>query len=112
MALKIREYLTANGKNPFREWLNSLTVAVRARIQARVLRFETGNLGDHKSVGSGVWKARVMFGPGYRIYFGRDGDSIIVLLVGGDKGSQAKNISRAQDFWASYLEAKRHGKAK
>ena len=54
MALTIREYLTANGKSPFREWLNSLTIAVRARIQARVLRFETGNLGDHKGVGGGV----------------------------------------------------------
>jgi putative addiction module killer protein len=86
MALIVREYLTADGKNPFREWLGSLTRAVKARIQARVLRFEVGNLGDHKTVGAGVWEARVMFGPGYRIYFGKDGDSIIVLLVGGDKG--------------------------
>jgi putative addiction module killer protein len=53
-----------------------------------------------------------MFGPGYRIYFGKDGDSIIVLLVGGDKGSQSKDISRAQAFWGDYLEAKRHDKAK
>jgi hypothetical protein len=86
MALTVREYVAGDGKNPFREWLNSLTVA--------------------------VWEARVMFGPGYRIYFGKDGDSIIVLLVGGDKGSQAKDISRAQGFWGDYLEAKRHGKAK
>ena len=95
MALTVREYLTADGTSPFREWLDSLTTAVRARIQARVLRFEMGNLGDHKGVGSG-----------------KDGDSIIVLLVGGDKGSQAKDISRAQGFWGDYLEAKRHGKAK
>jgi putative addiction module killer protein len=77
--------------------------SVRARIQARVLRFELGNLGDHKSVGDGVWEARVMFGPGYRIYFGKDGDAIIVLLVGGDKGSEAKDIARPTDsgaiFW-------------
>lgn len=112
MGLTIREYLTADGKNPFREWLNSLSLAVRARIQARVFRFETGNLGDHKSVGSGVWEARVMFGPGYRIYFGKDGDAIIVLLVGGDKRSQSRDISRAQGFWRDYLEAKRHGKTK
>ena len=64
MALTVREYLKADGKSPFREWLNSLTKAVGARIQARVLRFELGNLGDHKSVGEGVWEARVMFGPG------------------------------------------------
>jgi putative addiction module killer protein len=67
----VREYLTADGKNPYREWLDTLDVAPRARIQARVLRFSTGNLGDHKSVGGGVWEARVMFGPGYRIYFGK-----------------------------------------
>jgi putative addiction module killer protein len=59
----------------------------------------------------GVWEARVMFGPGYRIYFAKDGGSIIVLLVGGDKGSQATDISRAQGFWGDYQEAKRHGKA-
>lgn len=112
MALTIREYLTADGKSPFREWLDSLTMAVRARIQARVLRFEMGNLGDHKNVGSGVFEARVMFGPGYRIYFGKDSDSIIVLLAGGDKASQSKDISRAKGFWGSYLEGKRHGKAK
>ena len=53
-----------------------------------------------------------MFGPGYRIYFGKGGDSLVVLLVGGDKGSQTKDISRAQRFWGDYLEAKRHGKAK
>jgi putative addiction module killer protein len=103
MALTVREYLTADGKNPFREWLGSLTKAVGARIQARVLRFEQGNLGDHKSVGEGVWEARVMFGPG---------DAIIVLLVGGDKGSQAKDIARAQGFWRDSLEAERHGKTK
>jgi putative addiction module killer protein len=112
MALTVREYLTADRRSPFREWLGLLTRAVRARIQARVLRFELGNLGDHKGVGGGVWEARVMFGPGYRIYFGKDGDSVIMLLVGGDKGSQAKDIARAQDFWSDFLEAKRHGKAK
>src|SRR6185503_11916779 len=112
MALTVREYLTPGGESPYRQWLESLTRAVKARIQARVLRFELGNLGDHKNVGGGVWEARVMFGPGYRIYFGKDGNTIIVLLVGGDKGSQAKHIARAQGFWRDSLEAKRHGKAK
>jgi len=109
MALTVREYITFDGKNPFREWLRSLTKAVGARIQLRIQRFELGNLGDHKNVGEGVWEARVMFGPGYRIYFGKDGGSIIVLLVGCDKGSQSKDIRRAQGFWRDYLEAK-HGK--
>ena len=69
--MNVREYLTADGRNPYREWLATLDVTPRARIQARVLRFSTGNLGDHKSVGGVVWEARVMFGPGYRIYFGK-----------------------------------------
>jgi putative addiction module killer protein len=111
MALTVREYVTADGRTPFREWLNSLATAVRARIQARVLRFELGNLGDHKIVGGGVWEARVMFGPGYRIYFGRDRDSIIVLLVGGDKGSQARTSRGLEDsgaiFWRQSGMARR-----
>ncbi|MEO6238876.1 MAG: type II toxin-antitoxin system RelE/ParE family toxin [Vicinamibacterales bacterium] len=111
--MSVREYVTADGKSPFRQWLDSLTTAVRARIQARVLRFELGNLGDHKSVGKGVSEARVMCGPGYRIYFGKDGDSIIILLVGGDKGSQAKDVSRAHGLWRDYLKGQRwHGTAK
>jgi putative addiction module killer protein len=101
MALAIREYQTADSKSPFREWLDTLTKVVRARIQARVLRFELGNLGDHKSVGEGVWEARVMFGSGYRIYFAKDGNATIVLLVGGDKRSQSKDIAKAQGFWRS-----------
>jgi putative addiction module killer protein len=111
MIWRVREYVTADGKSPFREWVRSLAKAVGARIQLRVQRFELGNLGDHKNVGGGVWEARVMFGPGYRIYFGKDGDSIVVLLVGGDKGSQAKDIARAHGFWRDYLKGKRHGKA-
>ena len=110
--LTVREYLTPDDRNPFREWLGTLDGPVRARVQARVLRFEFGNLGDHKSVGAGVWEARLTFGPGYRIYFGKDGGSIIVLLLGGSKASQAPDIRRARQFWRDYLEAKRHGKTK
>lgn len=112
MSVRIREYLTADGRNPFREWLGLLDRRVKARVQARVLRFETGNLGDHKSVGGGVWEARLDFGPGFRIYFGKAGDSIILLLTGGEKSSQTRDIARAQAFWRNYLEATRHGKTK
>ena len=106
MSVNVREYETADGKVPFREWLETLDRAVRARIQARVLRFEAGNLGDHKSVGAGVREARIMSGPGYRIYFGRDGTSLVLLLAGGTKGSQTRDIRRAQDYWRDYLEGR------
>jgi len=110
MKLRVREYVTAEGKNPFREWLNMLDVSVRARVQARIFRFETGNLGDHKSVGVGVWEARLPFGPGYRVYFGKEDQAAILLLLGGDKASQRKDIRLARQFWIDYLEMTRHGK--
>jgi putative addiction module killer protein len=109
MKLTIKEYLSADGKSYFGEWLRGLDISVKARIQARILRFEMGNLGDHKSVGVGVWEARVMFGPGYRIYFGKEGLLVILLLLGGDKSSQAEDIRTARRLWKEYLEGKQHG---
>lgn len=106
MVPTVREYETQDGKCPFRDWLETLDHATRARVQARVLRFETGNLGDHKTVGGGVLEARVMFGPGYRIYFGRDGATLVVLLGGGSKATQVRDIRNAQRYWRDYLEEK------
>jgi len=110
MKLTIREYITPRGKNPFREWLKTLDRGVQARIQARVLRFENGNLGDHKTVGDGVWEALLDFGPGYRLYFGKDGVAVILLLAGGDKTSQSKDIAAAKRYWDDFREAT-HDKA-
>jgi putative addiction module killer protein len=111
MKLTIREYLTPQGKSPFRDWLKSLDIGAQARIQARVLRFENGNLGDHKTVGGGVWEARLDFGPGYRLYFGKEGAAAILLHAGGDKSSQTRDIAAAKRYWDDFREA-RHGKAK
>jgi putative addiction module killer protein len=111
LELTLREYVTPEGRNPFRDWLDALDLSMRARIQARVLRFETGNLGDHKAVGGGVWEARLGFGPGYRIYFGREKRTVVLLLLGGDKPSQRRDVRQAQQFWTDYREATHHGKA-
>jgi putative addiction module killer protein len=110
MKLTVREYVSFDGRSNFREWLDSLAIPVKARIQARIFRFELGNLGDYKSAGNGVWEARVMFGPGYRIYFGKEGNSIILLLLGGDKSSQTRDIRKAQNLWKEYLEALQYDK--
>ncbi len=110
--LTVREYLTDRGRSPFREWLTGLDATARARIQARVLRFETGNLGDHRSVGGDVWEARCSVGPGYRIYFGKPGAALVLLLLGGDKSRQRADIRRARLYWAEYLEAINRGKKK
>jgi putative addiction module killer protein len=91
--------------------VGGLDVVVRARVQARILRFEMGNLGDHKEVGAGVWEARLDFGPGYRVYFGKSGREVVLLLTGGDKKSQTRDIKRAREAWAQYMKERKHGKA-
>ena len=101
---EIREYLSDRGASPYREWLDGLDVSPRARVQARVLRFESGNLGDYKSVGGGVLESRLDFGPGYRIYFGIDKGDRVVLLLGGTKRSQPRDIRQAQQYWAEHLK--------
>ena len=110
MRLVVREYLTADGRSPFREWIETLDASVRARVQARVLRFELGNLGDCKTVGAGVREARMVHGPGHRIYFGLHGRQVVLLLLGGDKRSHPPDIRRAKRLWTDFLEANKHGK--
>jgi putative addiction module killer protein len=108
----VREYLTASGRNPFRDWLDALDVSVKARLQARILRFESGNLGDCKSIGAGVQEARLDFGPGYRLYFGMEGRDLVLLLIGGTKRTQSRDIEQARKFWLDYLERGKHGTAR
>ena len=98
-------YRTAEGEEPFARWFSSLrdSEAV-ARITRRLDRLEAGNPGDCKPVGEGVMELRLQYGPGYRVYFGQDGDTLVVLLVGGDKRSQEKDIKSAVIFWRDYKE--------
>ena len=108
---QVLEFLTAGSRSAYREWLDGLEMTVRARIQARILRFETGNLGDYRAVGDGVCESRVDFGPGYRVYFGFERAQVVVLLGGGDKRTQKRYIRSAKANWKNYLEVS-HGKAK
>jgi putative addiction module killer protein len=99
----IELFVTKTGKIPFTDWLESLRdPSARALIKIRLDRVRLGNLGDHKSVGKGAFELRVNVGPGYRIYYGQVGNRIVVLLCGGDKSSQAKDVKKAQGFWATY----------
>jgi putative addiction module killer protein len=107
--VRVAEYRRTDGRCPFREWLETLDGVTASRIEARLQRFEEGNLGDHKLVAPGIWEARLVFGPGYRLYYGRDGATLIILLVGGDKGSQRRDIIRARWAWAGYLAEKHDG---
>lgn len=101
--MEVNEYTTRTGANPYRKWLDGLRdIKVKARIQARLLRLELGNFGDCKSVGDGVFELRLHFGSGYRVYFGKDGNSVVLLLLGGDKSSQPNDIKTAQEYWSDY----------
>ena len=96
-------YQTKTGKEPFRDWLKSLKDKItQARIERRLERLASSNYGDYKSVGKGVIELRLFFGAGYRVYFAEDGDTLIVLLCGGDKDSQNRDIQQAQAYWQEY----------
>lgn len=96
-------YRDPAGAEPFTDWLHSLRDSrTRRRILQRLFRLESGNFGDCKPVGGGVSELRLFFGPGYRVYFGRDRGSIVVLLCGGDKSSQRRDIRQAQAYWKEY----------
>ena len=97
----------ADGKCPFRKWLEELRDQKAARkIEARVARVRLGNFGDSKPVGEGVIELRIDYGPGYRTYFGRDGNAIVVLLCGGDKSTQERDIDLAKKYWKIYKASK------
>jgi putative addiction module killer protein len=100
---EVRLYADAKGRSPFEVWLNGLRdLNARAIIRERIARLMLGNFGDAKAIGDGVFELRVTFGPGYRIYFAEDGKRIIVLLGGGSKRAQAKDIGRARICWNEY----------
>lgn len=90
------------GNSPFTEWLDDLDSSTRARIEQRILRVSLGNYGDHKVLQDGINELRFTFGAGYRVYFGEDGDTVVVLISGGDKSTQKKDIKKAIEYWKEY----------
>ena len=101
---QLKVYVTEDGRKPFIEWLESLEdKTIRYRIKERLDRVALGNLGDHKFISDGVYELRLVFGSGYRIYYGNEGKEIILLLCGGDKSSQKKDIKKAIAYLENYL---------
>jgi len=103
----VDEYLTRDGESPFEKWFESLNAAAALKVQTVLGRIELGNLGDAKPVGEGVSERRIDFGPGYRVYFGKDGQKLVILLGGGTKKRQSNDIKEAQQRWADYKQQKK-----
>ncbi len=100
---QIIKYQTSGGREPFSEWFERLDWVVQAKVDAYVIRVASGGAkGNVKSVGSGVYEIKLQIGPGYRVYFGLSGAEVILLLSGGDKGSQRRDIKTAIEYWKDY----------
>lgn len=100
---ELRYYVTLNGNAPAEDWLAELRDRKGARIiKVRLDRLSLGNPGDHRAVGLGVWELRIHFGPGYRVYYAEENGQLIILLCGGDKDSQERDIKRAHEYWLNY----------
>jgi putative addiction module killer protein len=103
----VRQFIDRHGRNPYERWFENLESTVRARITVALTKLEGGNFSSAKGVGQGVSELRLDFGPGYRIYFGRDGETVVILLGGGTKKRQQADIKAARMLWLEYKKQKR-----
>ncbi len=104
---EVREYLDAEGNSPYAKWFDRLNATAAVKVATATHRMEQGNFSNVKGVGAGVYEYRIDFGPGYRIYFGKDGDRLVVLLAGGTKKRQDADITAAKSHWHDYKRRKR-----
>ena len=104
--IEVIEYIDYRGRSPFERWLGTLDSVAVIKVRAALARLETGSLSEVRGVGGGVLERRIHFGPGYRIYFGKDGDTLIILLGGGTKSHQQNDIENARRLWREYRRSK------
>lgn len=107
LSIRVLEYLEPSGRSPFRHWFDDLEATTAARVGAYLYRLEEGNFSRVEGVGGGVYELKVDFGPGYRVYFGKDGETVLILLGGSTKKRQRAAIGRAQAAWQDYKRRKR-----
>jgi len=105
--IELRPYIDAAGRNPFERWFLTLNNEAKARVSITLRRLEEGNTSTLKSVQRGVYELKINFGPGYRVYCGKEGDTLVILLGGGTKKRQAADIATAQTLWQQYKAEKR-----
>lgn len=104
--IDIQEFLDGSGRSPFARWFDGLNAVAAARVTVALTRLGQGNFSNVEGVGSGVYELKIDFGPGYRVYFGEDGEQIVILLGGSSKKRQAAGIAAAQAAWAEYKRRK------
>jgi putative addiction module killer protein len=105
--ITIREYIDPKGRSSYARWFNRLNAAAAAKVTTSLVRMEQGNFSTTKGIGEGILECRIDFGPGYQIDFGRDGDALVILLGGGTKKRQQKDIETAKKLWKEYKRWKR-----
>jgi putative addiction module killer protein len=105
-AIRIQEYLDPSGKSVYGRWFDKLNAQAAAKVTVALYRLEEGNFSNVKGVGSGVFEYRIDFGPGYRVYFGKDGETLVVLLGGSTKQRQQQAIQAAVSAWKDYKQRK------
>ncbi|MXW97848.1 MAG: type II toxin-antitoxin system RelE/ParE family toxin [Acidimicrobiaceae bacterium] len=105
--MEVREYYDSRGRSAFGRWYTDLDSATAIRVRDVIARIKAGNFASLKGLGGGLLECRLHFGPGYRIYLGRDGHSLVILLAGGTKARQQQDIERARELWREYRHRKR-----
>ncbi len=107
--IEVLEYLDQGGKSPFAKWFDELDAKAAAKVSTARTRLSLGNWSNVKGVGSGVYERVIDLGSGHRIYFGKDGDKIVILLAGGTKKGQQSDIKIAKERWQDYKQRKKSG---
>ena len=108
IVLRIKEYIDLYGNSPFSKWFNDLHTQAALKVNTYITRLEGGNISQVKALGGGIYECRIDCGPGYRVYLGKDGDTLIILLGGGTKKRQRNDIDRAKICWQDYKKRKKY----
>jgi len=109
MKVKVEQFITQEGSSPFEKWFIKLNAIAAVKVSTALYRMELGNFSNVKSLGEGVFEYKIHFGPGYRIYFGQEGDELVILVGGGTKKGQSKDIKQAKELWCDYKNLKSKG---
>ena len=103
----LKEYIAIDNKSYFGKWFERLNAPAAAKVRVALARIEMGNFSNTKSVGTGVWEIKIDYGPGYRVYYGKAGEHVVLLLAGGTKKYQQKDIEKSKKLWSEFKKRKK-----